>query len=1149
MAKGPNSVRSRLDAIAEDVKSGLTPFQQSTVEYVTSLYRSNINRVLVADEVGLGKTLVARGAIAEVARLRRDEHDNLVKVAYVCSNSAIASQNIERLRIDSDIKLSDSRRSRLSMQHYSLASEMLDEGLRNSFIQIIPLTPQTSFELSNQMGTQDERALMLAVLCLDPAIASGPSSRKRKIRLKKLLWRRASDSRKENWEGKCAYYKGDINRLAQEGVYTSKGARPYPFDVIDKVKRELLEDSEIGEENFRHTPISFDDLINHLDSGEIDNEFGRSAIVSLRRAFSKASIDLLEPDFVIMDEFQRFKNLIADDGSEASLLARRFFSGNVRILLLSATPFKMYSTGLELDDGAFGDSYKEFLEVVKFLSGDSDSRYEEFRRVWSDYNHELSSALTDEAAIVRCRESKEAAQESASGFIARTERTSTGELNSLTDNTAHSGTVEIMPGDIKAFHAARRLMEAASVQESLMDADYSKSCPYPLSFMRDYIAKKSLDRRAKQDWGSIEKAAQRGSRQLWINRNDVRSYKRLKVDNARYLKLEHDLFDEVAANLLLWVPASLPYYTPPAPSVFSKAEHFSKTPIFSSWAMVPPALSTLLSYEAERRNVQKLGADYQYFKDEDVDEETDATALPHGRMLFTRQRQNAFSLVYPSPYLADLFENRQACAGKTMSDFKRDLKKRIAQDLARAIGLERLPDGIRASRDIDWYAMASFALDRLYLGDNIKGWLESFVNEWLRKGEGLSDAAQEALDNLLAEFEEWDFRDHMREMPADIVDVLADAAIGSPAICAYRAYRQVSDVNVPSLAPFEFGIAFMRRMNTSAATLAVAAAMGERGGRTMRSTHWKRMLSYCCEGNFQAVMDEYVHLESMGRRCKKEGDVWRLHDKVIGTLDGDAASALHNAESNHVVETFNSFKANTAGQGKRRSSMIRMRTNFANAFMETKDDARGSVSRDRKRAAFNSPFWPFVLVSTSIGQEGLDFHQYCRRVVHWNLPSNPIDLEQREGRINRYKGLAVRQNVADRYGSLLKGEGSVWDELFVTAKEKEEEKSGKGESSGLLPYWGVTDSDDMVKIERFIYSYPFSKDEIRYQYLLDTVRKYRAVLGQPDQEDLLVALQKRFGSSDAVGENFSDLFMNLCPFSHASQQELGCGASQRDRRQ
>lgn len=46
----------------------------------------------------------------------------------------------------------------------------------------------------------------------------------------------------------------------------------------------------------------------------------------------------------------------------------------------------------------------------------------------------------------------------------------------------------------------------------------------------------------------------------------------------------------------------------------------------------------------------------------------------------------------------------------------------------------------------------------------------------------------------------------------------------------------------------------------------------------------------------------------------------------------------------------------------------------------------------------------------------MDFHNYCRVIMHWNLPGNPIDLEQREGRINRFKCLAIRQNVADKYG-------------------------------------------------------------------------------------------------------------------------------------
>jgi len=49
----------------------------------------------------------------------------------------------------------------------------------------------------------------------------------------------------------------------------------------------------------------------------------------------------------------------------------------------------------------------------------------------------------------------------------------------------------------------------------------------------------------------------------------------------------------------------------------------------------------------------------------------------------------------------------------------------------------------------------------------------------------------------------------------------------------------------------------------------------------------------------------------------------------------------------------------------------------------------------------------------------LDFHFYCRQIVHWNLPGNPIDIEQREGRVNRFKGLTIRQQIARKFGSFL----------------------------------------------------------------------------------------------------------------------------------
>ena len=93
-----------------------------------------------------------------------------------------------------------------------------------------------------------------------------------------------------------------------------------------------------------------------------------------------------------------------------------------------------------------------------------------------------------------------------------------------------------------------------------------------------------------------------------------------------------------------------------------------------------------------------------------------------------------------------------------------------------------------------------------------------------------------------------------------------------------------------------------------------------------------------------------------------------------------------------------------------------IRTVFALRFGHLRTENEEGISEDMVRAAFNSPFRPFLLTSTSIGQEGLDFHPWCHRLVHWNLPGNPVDLEQREGRVHRYKGHAVRRNVATAHG-------------------------------------------------------------------------------------------------------------------------------------
>ena len=65
-------------------------------------------------------------------------------------------------------------------------------------------------------------------------------------------------------------------------------------------------------------------------------------------------------------------------------------------------------------------------------------------------------------------------------------------------------------------------------------------------------------------------------------------------------------------------------------------------------------------------------------------------------------------------------------------------------------------------------------------------------------------------------------------------------------------------------------------------------------------------------------------------------------------------------------------------------------------------------SRSRRQNAFNTPFYPMVLIGNQTMQEGLDLHRSCRRVIHHDLRWNPADIEQRTGRVDRHGSLSEK---------------------------------------------------------------------------------------------------------------------------------------------
>ncbi|MGV0795509.1 DEAD/DEAH box helicase [Mycolicibacterium elephantis] len=101
--------------------------------------------------------------------------------------------------------------------------------------------------------------------------------------------------------------------------------------------------------------------------------------------------------------------------------------------------------------------------------------------------------------------------------------------------------------------------------------------------------------------------------------------------------------------------------------------------------------------------------------------------------------------------------------------------------------------------------------------------------------------------------------------------------------------------------------------------------------------------------------------------------------------------------------------------------------------------ANGSVRQSTRRRlmlAFNSPFFPEVLVASSVMAEGVDLQRDCRHVIHHDLDWNPSTLEQRTGRIDRIgsKAEAVEEPVVI-YEPYL---GGTHDEkMFRVVKDRE----------------------------------------------------------------------------------------------------------------
>ena len=1103
-------VAERLNDIEKNVIHGLKDFQRATVDRIDHLFRQGRNRVLVSDEVGLGKTLVARGVIAKFAKLRKEEGDNLVKVAYVCSNSAIADQNINKLAITNDVQKESVGASRLSMQHINIFNQENDPDLIEKYIQLIPLTPDTSFRMTQGTGTKKERALMYAVLKGMDFVRGKHEELKEALRCDVQNW----------WDWWC----DEESRLVNECNDRSHGYYlAYMHHKLEVEFREPFTDEQketYGTDNFEEYFLWV--LQQVKENNTTDKKWSvRTAVGKLRLYFAKVSLAKLEPDLVIMDEFQRFQDLLsADEETDLGMLAHKFFNAaNVRMLLLSATPYKMYSTMEEIDELQIDEHFQEFNNVMEFLNkanvveGKVVNEYPVFKTVWNNYSVKLKELGKGDEAVLQI---KNTAENAMYNHVCRTERDSEKLIQDIIDTNEVKVPVMVTADDVESYLQMHKLLADMGVSFHV-PIDYVKSTPYLLSFMLDYKLKEKIEK-----YFAYGKNQTRinllNRRTFWLRRKQLANYEKLNNNNARLDLLMKHVFMDNAARLL-WVPPTKPYYEPQG--IYKNIHDFSKTLVFSSWEMVPRMITCLVSYEAERQNMQSLKTqlkkeddlrEIQYFLDDgEEDNITKGTRYPRPRMKFSydskegRPRGMAlFCLVYPSDFLTRVYDP-VACLNDSMNlaAIRAQVKAKIESVL------EKYPESAHVGpTDKRWYYLAPLLLDD-----------ELYTGSWFHNEEEADE-----VDGANR------YKDHLTELqnlykkvinegtgvlgkrPDDLSDVLTDMALASPAITINRTYR-IYENGFKNNLPSRIAKEFINRMNTTEATAVVEVVVGKKS----EDAHWQNLLTYCVNGNLQAVWDEYSHMITSGMD-KSAGIVQKLHNEIL--------NGMKIRVTRYAVDTLSTFKKRIKNNKKnKKPRMMFMRTHFAAAFTRGVSKEKDTDRKKMVRNAFNSPFRPFVLASTSVGQEGLDFHNYCRRIVHWNLPSNPIDLEQREGRINRFECLAIRQNVTKRYGNI-HFEHNVWDEMFEEAYRKE--NGGKQGCSDLIPYWGLSKAEDMVKIERIVPMYPFSKDGLNYERLIKILSLYRLTLGQARQEELLDYIFKNFDEQQQ--EKLRKLFINLSPF-------------------
>ncbi|MDM4766655.1 helicase-related protein [Pelomonas sp. SE-A7] len=1017
---------------ADETLRSLKDFQRRTVEYVFHrmfLAEKPTRRFLVADEVGLGKTMVARGVIAKTLEHLKDSKAR-ADFVYICSNAAIAHQNVARLNV-------------LGQKDFSLASRLTllplhVKNLAANRINFVSFTPGTAFDLKSQGGWLPERILIFRMLLGNGLNSDG---------LANLLHATARSS-------------GWANAIARQ-------TEAFDPDIAERYIHSLRAD-EAFFEGLRRLALKFKTYREDIPPQVSDERY--AVIGELRQRLARICLEALTPRLVIVDEFQRFRHLLQDEDPASELAHALFDHKTARVLLLSATPYKMLSLDHEKGD----DHYPDFLRTLGFLF-DSKRAVDEVKSELDRFRRDLLD-LSSTSSTLQAEPARDVLQRRLQQVMCRTERVaSTTLLDAMTREPSVSAPIEV--DDL----AQAVLIDGASLKADARDSiEYWKSTPYALNFMKGYELRRNVDGLTHTRRAELVAFLQRNRRAL-LTKTRFKKFAAVAPANARLRALMRDTTGRGLWRVL-WLPPSLPAWEPAGP--FKGLGTQTKSLVFSAWNVVPDAIASLCSYEAERlaftdsQVAMDSGRNYETVVPRPLRFRQETDGSPTGMTVLL--------LMHPSPALAGIVDPVELSLKSADLPSQQWVLDEVEVRLDKALRPHLAKHQTSVSRpDERWYWAAVALLD---------GAISPSIAQWLQTWRGVDDPEDgESKHSVHVAMFIRAVSDasglKLGPPPADLARVLASLALASPAVCALRSLKRsctTAEWDDPALlsASSSIGVAFQSLLNVRESVTILRD--------TSTRPYWELALQHGLDGNLGSLLDEQVHVlvESLGvARAPDEERVTKVAAEISNSLSIRAAPL-----------SVDEFKLEP-NRGRMEAVPFKVRCQFALRFGDLKDE-KGETRAEVVRSAFNSPFRPFVLASTSVGQEGLDFHVWCHAIVHWNLPSNPVDMEQREGRVHRYKGHAVRKNVASAFGRVglsahWEAGQDPWKVMFELAKQER--------GTDLKTFW-LFETEGGARIERRVPLLPLSRDEVHLQRLKRGLALYRLVFGQPRQEELLTHL-------------------------------------------